>query len=433
MNAGLALALNPNRPLICPPDVGKFDETIALWREGYCFIANRCERLHTPIFRTRITLRRATCLRGPDAAQFFYEPSRFTRVKAMPITVLKLLQDFGSVQLLDGDDHHHRKRMFAFLSDPGQMASLCTRVEQEWMRQEPRWERSNEIVLFDQLRAVLTRAGCAWAGVPLSEPEAEDRSREFSEMIERTGSIGPRHWRALRLRRRSERWARSIVQGARDGWISPPRGSALDVISTYTQRNGKRLELNVAAVELINVLRAVPAVSRFIIFAALALHRHPEWRERARADGALTAFVEEVRRLAPFFPFIAGRALTALEWKGYQIDKGTWVLLDLYGTNHDPATWLQPDTFDPTRFSAPASSQTVVAQGAGDPDTSHRCPGERLTIELMKCLVRLLTTAIDYEVPEQNLSVDLARIPALPASGFVIRKVRAICSLPVII
>lgn len=370
-------------------------------------------------------LRRAICLRGTDAAQFFYEPDRFTRVKAMPVTVLKLLQDFGSVQLLDGDDHRHRKRMFAFLSEADRIASLCRRLEQEWMRQMPRWEHSNEIVLFDELRAILTRAVCTWAGVPLNESEAEARTREFSEMIERTGSIGPRNWRALWLRRRSERWARGIVECVRQRRIGPPRGSALDVISTYTDRNGERLEPEVAAVELLNVLRAVPAVSRFIVFAALALHEHPDWRERVRSDDALAAFVEEVRRLSPFFPFIAGRALTALEWKGYRIGKGEWVVLDLFGTNHDPAAWPQPNTFDPMRFSAPASSQAVVAQGAGDPETSHRCPGEPLTIELMKCAVRLLTAAIDYEVPVQDLSVDLAGIPALPASGFAIREVRA--------
>jgi len=39
--------------------------------------------------------------------------------------------------------------------------------------------------------------------------------------------------------------------------------------------------------------------------------------------------------------------------------------------------------------------------------------------------VRLLTTAMQYDVPEQDLRIDLTRLPAIPESGFVISNVRA--------
>jgi fatty-acid peroxygenase len=41
----------------------------------------------------------------------------------------------------------------------------------------------------------------------------------------------------------------------------------------------------------------------------------------------------------------------------------------------------------------------------------------------VKRAVRLLTTAMRYEVPEQDLSMDLGRMPAIPKSRFVIRSV----------
>jgi fatty-acid peroxygenase len=38
----------------------------------------------------------------------------------------------------------------------------------------------------------------------------------------------------------------------------------------------------------------------------------------------------------------------------------------------------------------------------------------------MKTIVRLMLGEMSYEVPPQDLRIDLARIPALPASGFVV-------------
>lgn len=83
------------------PSDGAFDSTLALLREGYTFIGARCDRLRTDAFSTRLVLTRAICLRGADAARLFYSSDRFTRVDAMPRSVLHLLQDTGSVQLLD--------------------------------------------------------------------------------------------------------------------------------------------------------------------------------------------------------------------------------------------------------------------------------------------------------------------------------------------
>jgi fatty-acid peroxygenase len=38
--------------------------------------------------------------------------------------------------------------------------------------------------------------------------------------------------------------------------------------------------------------------------------------------------------------------------------------------------------------------------------------------------VRLLTRRLAYDVPDQDLAISLARIPALPASRFAIENVR---------
>jgi fatty-acid peroxygenase len=42
----------------------------------------------------------------------------------------------------------------------------------------------------------------------------------------------------------------------------------------------------------------------------------------------------------------------------------------------------------------------------------------------MKATVNLLASAMEYDVPEQELRIDLSRMPAIPASRFVINNVR---------
>ena len=117
--------------------------------------------------------------------------------------------------------------------------------------------------------------------------------------------------------------------------------------------------------------------------------------------------------------------LKEFEWRGHRFAQGDWVLLALYGTDHDGRSWDDPDSFRPDRFRRwDGSPFNFIPQGGGDFHTGHRCPGEWITIELLKRAVRLLVTAMSYDVPPQDLRIDLSRMPAIPNSGFAIANVR---------
>lgn len=62
--------------------------------------------------------------------------------------------------------------------------------------------------------------------------------------------------------------------------------------------------------------------------------------------------------------------------------------------------------------------------GGGSHHADHRCPGEWIALELMKLATDFFTRRMTYEVPEQDLSIDWSRLPALPRSRFVIRNIR---------
>ncbi|WP_207482013.1 cytochrome P450 [Arenibaculum pallidiluteum] len=408
-----------------------FDASLAMLMDGYRFIGRRCRRYATDIFETRLMLRRAVCIMGGEAARVFYERDRFTRRGALPVTTLKLLQDRGSVQTLDGAAHRRRKEMFLSLMAPDAVERLAMLMAREWRARIPVWERGGEIVLLPEVQDILCRAVCAWAGVPLDDTEARMRTREFAAMIDGAGAVGPRNWRGMLLRARTERWARAIVQAVRAGRLDPPPGSALAVIASHRDDEGRPLDVAVAAVELLNVLRPTVAVALYIVFAALALHQHPGWAARVRAavqtgeDAELEAFVQEVRRFYPFFPAVGGRVLREFTWHEHRFAPGAWVILDLHGTNHDPRLWDEPQTFRPERFlNRRPGACDPVPQGAGSHAKGHRCPGEWITIALMKEALGLLATAMRYDVPEQDLRIVMSRMPAVPRSRFVLRNVR---------
>jgi fatty-acid peroxygenase len=279
----------------------------------------------------------------------------------------------------------------------------------------------------------MCRAVCQWAGIPVSAEEARQRTAEFSAMIDGAGSAGPRNWRALLVRRRTERWARALVDAVRGGQFQLPFDSPLNVIARHRDADGELINRKHAAVELINLLRPTVAVARFIAFAVLALHEHPHARARIAAgdDAFLTMFTQEVRRYYPFFPAVGGRASHDFEWHGLRFEKGTWVLLDLYGTDHHPDIWGDPEVFRPERFERWESSGfDLIPQGGGDHYAGHRCAGEFATIDLVKSAARLFATEIAYDVPVQDLSISLRRMPTLPASGMLIDKVRPLKPAP---
>ncbi|WP_107669279.1 cytochrome P450 [Cyanothece sp. BG0011] len=409
-----------------PKDKG-FDSSLGLLFDGYDFISKRCKRYQSNIFQTRLMLEKTICFKGEEAAKVFYDKTKFTRENAAPDRVKKTLFGEKSIQGMDGDAHLHRKQMFMSLMSEEGIQELATLTQQQWHNYGKKWENMDKIVLFDEAREVLCRAACAWVGVPLEESEVKLRSEQFEAMIAGSGVVGPKHWQGRKARQKNEKWIETIIENVRNHQLNVPETSPIYIFANHRDLSGKLLDKRVVAVELINVLRPIVAIDRYITFGALALHEHPECRPKLlESDDYLQAFVEEIRRFYPFFPFAAARVRQDFDWQGYHFPQGTRVLLDLYGTNRDPQSWDKHDVFDPERFLnfSELDSFKFIPQGGGDYHTNHRCPGEWITIELLKVTMRFLIESINYNVPEQDLRINHLRMPTIPASGFVIDKVK---------
>ncbi|MFD4988454.1 cytochrome P450 [Streptomyces sp. NPDC058374] len=397
-----------------------FDSTLPLLTQGYAWLPDKFRRTGGAPVRTRLLGKPAVALHGPAAVAFFYDEDHVRRRSALPEPVIDTLFGQGAVHTLDGEAHRVRKAMFtSLLKDGGRVAELAAEVEGKWLAGVAEWKGGPPVVLFDEVGLVLTRAVCAWAGVPQQPHEAPAVARDLLAMVDGFATAGPRHFRARRARaRQEEHFAREIEKLRLSG---EPGTSVAHAVAVHRDADGQLLDPRTAAVELLNVLRPTVAVTWYTVFAAHALHRWPRLRAFLAEGGPeeARAFGHEVRRFYPFAPFVGGLAARDLEWEGVRFAEGTMVLLDLHGQNHDPALWPRPYSFEPERFTGREPGRDeLVPQGGGDVGAGHRCPGEDVTLAVLAALAPALAR-LEYTVPDQDLRIPLSRVPTAPRSGFV--------------
>lgn len=404
----------------------RLDSSLALLRDPYRFIGNRCRAFGTDLFEARLLFERTVCMSGPVAAELFYDADHFTRRDAAPEPLRATLFGSGGVQGLDGVAHRARKALTLALLGPARADALLVRSAQQWRRAAEAATGARSVPLYRFVQPLLMRAACGWAGIAVTPEEFASRCRDVVLLFDRAGSTGLGHLQARLARGRSERWLAAQVEALRALPEDEVRsaGHALATLALHVDPTGRRLPPRVAAVELLNLLRPIVAVSVFIVFAAHALLVQPYWRERLQHadDALLDAFALEVRRFYPFFPAVVARARHAFEWGGYRFRGGQRAMLDLYGTNHDPRSWRDPDRFDPERYRVRRPGPfDYVPQGGARAEDNHRCPGEPLTQKLVVQALRLLVDEIRWEPAGADLAIDMARLPALPRGGLPVR------------
>lgn len=403
------------------------DNMLVLLQEGYLFIKNRVDRYQSNLFETRLLGQKVICMSGKEASKLFYNTELFKRKGALPKRVQKTLFGVNAVQTMDEESHIHRKMLFMSVLDQEYEKQLTEITSKRWQEALNKWESAKQIVLFDEVNNILCQSVCEWAGVPLEVSKVKDRAKDFSTMVNTLESIGPKYWQGKRARTKTEKWIKGIIEDTRTGKLKVESNSVVYRVAFYEELDGKLLDTQMAAIELINIVRPIIAISRFITFMALALYEHGDYIEKLRSGNEDTheIFIQEVRRYYPFAPFLGGIVKKNFIWNGCKFKKGRLVLIDIYGTNHDSRIWDNPYEFRPERFKKRKDNLfDFIPQGGGDPSKGHRCPGEGVTIELMKLGLDVLIHQIEFKIPEQDLSYSLIKIPSLPKSGFIMSNIR---------
>lgn len=409
------------------PKDKSLDNTLDLLEEGYLFIKNRVDLYNSNIFETHLLGEKVICISGEEATKIFYDSELFKRNGATPKRIQKTLFGVNAIQTMDDEAHLHRKQLFMSLTAPIHQKQLAKLTTEKWQASINKREDADEVVLFDEAKKLLCQIACKWSGVPLPESDLKDRADDFSEMVDGFGAIGLRYGKGKRARTKIEDWLETIIEDTRNGRLIAEKNSPLYEIAFYRELDGNQLNSRMAAIELINLIRPIVAISTFITFTALALHEHPHYKDilLLGEDDDLEVFVQEVRRYYPFAPFVGARVRKDFTWNECEFKQNMLVLLDIYGTNHSAEIYHNPNEFYPDRFKERENNLfDFIPQGGGNPNAGHRCPGEGITTEIMKTTLNFLINKIEFEVPDQDLSYSLSKMPTLPKSGFILKNIK---------
>lgn len=411
-----------------PTRTGAADRAPLLPRHGYLFTAalpaDERRQLHERgAVLVRFLGRQTLIVGGSRGVEFFYDESHLERHRAVPAPVATSLFGPGAIHALDDAAHRHRKTLFLEALTQPALDRLLDIAERRWRDELERSRSRGHLQVFDTAVAVFGSSIIEWAGIQEPEPQLREHARWMADIVNGFGVIGPAYLKAVRARRKCDAWAKELVRHERRHG-SAPRESWLARVASFVDGDGQPLDERTAAVELLNILRPTVAVSWLASFAALALVEHPDWRRRIAEETdaphgkVAEAFAHEVRRYYPFVPVLAARARVDTEFAGLSLPAGHRVLLDVHGTDHG-AEWENPWSFDPSRFEAtdPCEVTHFVPQGGGPRETGHRCPGEGVANGLLALTVSLLARLPALELPHQDRSFTLRRMPTRPASG----------------
>lgn len=379
------------------------------------------------IFETRIMGQKAICITGKEASKIFYSPNLFQRKGVAPKRIQKTLFGINAIQGKDGLAHIKRKALFMNILSQKEEEKIGRLVKEELIKSIDKWEHMGEVVLFREISEIICYVACNWVGIYITRQDAKTKVNDFLRMIYSFASVGPKYEKGKKARKSTEKWIENIVEDVRNNKIKVGENSPLYKITFYKDTNNKLLDSKMAAIELINTIRPIVAVSTYVVFAALALHTNPHCKEKLlkNKDNSYEMFVQEVRRFYPFTPFVGAKVKQNFLWSRYEFKKGDLVILDVYGINHDSQIWNDPYRFEPERFKNKAQDLfDFIPQGGGNPSITHRCPGEGVTIKITEAVLDFLLNNIDYHVRDQDLTYPLDKIPTLPRSGFIISNIK---------
>ena len=399
--------------------------------EGYLLLSELRKEANAPVVKARLLNKEVIAIYGKEAAKKFYDPRNFKREGAMPKIVLKTLFGENGVQTLDGQAHEHRKTIFMDLMTPKRMEEyhriLDKNLTQKLDRQQGQFE------LFDIAKYVLFRSICEWAGIDLSQltKKEVDQLAEYQiSMISSAVTNPATHIKGIDNRKKSEKWAQSLIENARINPVAGKEDVALYAFAKATDDHGELLPIDGAAVELLNVIRPTVALTVWIALMGHALFSRPDIYQRLHAefDQLQDSFIQEMRRYYPFFPMLPAFAIQDVEVDGYLIPKDSWVVLDLYGTNHDDRMIETPEVFRISRYLGKEKhisydeEYEMIAQGGGKFKTMHRCAGEWITLHTLRVFSDQLVNKYQFSIPEQDWSIPMNQFPTYPKSKALLIK-----------
>ena len=341
--------------------------------------------------------------------------------------------DCESVLLLDGDEHHQRRRVLmpAFRADS--VRRLADTIVGETERAIGRWPLGRPFALLPSLRSV-TLAVILRAVVDVPDPAVHDQLAARLRQMLGLGSMA-----ALWMSRRRRSWwsPASIFEHHRRAVYTlvgreirrrrqehSQVGDVLDLLMMAVDSDGATLTDRSICDEVSTLLMAgYETTSTALAWAFERVLRHPPVLEQARAalsepgSRYIDALVRESLRSRPPLLDAVRRVANPVAVGGRSIPAGATVMVSVPLVHHRESVYSSPAAFRPERFigSRPGPSEWVPFGGG-----QRRCLGADLALlEMTQVITTVLARtelAADRPEPERCRLLGTTLVPSRQAS-----------------
>jgi cytochrome P450 len=349
------------------------------------------------------------------------------------------------IMLLDFEEHrHHRGIMQAAFKRPvmeRHLALMNPAIE----RGIAKWRAGNRFEVLTEIKQLtLDIATEIFMGEELG-PEADRLNRAFVDCV-RAGTAlvrfpvpGGRWKKGLDGRKVLEKFFYSRVAQKR----AHPGDDLFSHLCQAEDEMGRKFSDDDVVNHMIFLMMAAHDTSTITLCSILyQLGRHPEWQERLRRESQALGkrdlayedleqlpdaglVMKEALRLFSPVHVIPRKTVKDIEFKGYHIPKGTFIVISPIVSHHMPQWWSDPRRFDPERFAEGRAEHKrhpyqYVPFGGG----AHMCIGLHFAEMQVKTILHHILLRYRWSVPaDYRMPADFTTLP-VPADKLPVRLER---------
>jgi cytochrome P450 len=377
---------------------------------------------------------------------------RYPKPKLL-LNAMQLLQGQG-LFTSEGESWYRHRRLMQPAFQQSQMVNLQAKIQEQVRSLMQDWRLNPDGTVID-IAAEMTRLTLKIISSALFSVDLSDGSNTLGQAIQQgfdyvyfrmsTPILLPssfptsRNRKFRKVKRMIDQILQEMIQARREG-----SSQSIDLLSmllaAQDEETGMGMSDQQVQDEVMTLLNAgFETTATTLSWFWYLMGSHPEVMQKVTAEvesvlqgqcmsfekmGQLQytrrAFDESLRVYPPGFGMMR-TAIADGELQGYWLPKGTQILLGTYFTQHHPAFWRNPNSFDPDHFLpeqvADRPKYAYVPFGAGP----HVCIGKNLALMESMMIITAIVQHFQLELVEgQNMVVD-PRFTLSPRDGVKVR------------
>ncbi|KAL3515279.1 hypothetical protein ACH5RR_022181 [Cinchona calisaya] len=431
---------NKGRAKLPPGSMGwpYIGETLQLYsQDPNVFFAQKQKR-YGDVFKTNILGCPCIMLASPEASRFvlvthahLFKPT-YPKSKEMMIGPWALF-------FHEGNYHTHLRKLVQSSISPEALRKLVPDIESIVISCMETWSSGLVINTFHEMKKLSFEVGIL-AIFGRLEIKYKNALKENYSIVDKgynsfpTKLPGTAYHKAIEARKRLNQIIREIIWETKEKKILDK--DLLGYLLNYKDERGQTLTEDQIADNIIGVLFAAQDTTASILtwilkyihdehklLEAIKIEQKAIYKLNNRGKQPLTwaqtrnmpltqKVILESLRMASIISFTFREAVTDVEYDGYLIPKG-WKVMPLFrNIHHNPEYFVDPKSFDPSRFEVAPKPNTFMPFGSG----AHACPGNELAKLEMLIMIHHLVTKYRWEVVGSKGEVQYSPFP-VPLDG----------------